>query len=233
MKVNKIQVRNVMKGQMGQEITDNLADTRTASSVEDALWCKNVARSCRRSEGKYEISLPFNSHKPILPNNYGVARKRLETLKAKFTRNALFAVNYKRQMREIITKGYAERASSSSDRRTGEAPRSYLPHHGVCHPHKPDKVRIVFDCAAKYGNVCLNDVLTQGPELTNSLMDVLLRFRQEEVAFMADISEMFLQVRVPEADRDYLRFLWWPNGDENGAQDDRTHFRRKVFSQLR
>ncbi|XP_067030748.1 uncharacterized protein [Acropora muricata] len=30
---------------------------------------------------------------------------------------------------------------------------------------------------------------------------------------MADIQEMFHQVRVPECDRSFLRFLWWPNGD--------------------
>ena len=26
----------------------------------------------------------------------------------------------------------------------------YLSHHAVLHPHKPEKVRVVFDCAAKY-----------------------------------------------------------------------------------
>ena len=30
---------------------------------------------------------------------------------------------------------------------------------------------------------------------------------------MADIEAMFYQVRVPEAQRDLLRFMWWPNGD--------------------
>ena len=37
--------------------------------------------------------------------------------------------------------------------------------------------------------------------------------RQEPVAFMADIEAMFYQVRVPEAQRDLFRFMWWPNGD--------------------
>lgn len=47
----------------------------------------------------------------------------------------------------------------------------------------------------------------QGPDLTNSLIDVLLRFRQESIALMADIEGMFHQVRVPMADRRLLRFL--------------------------
>lgn len=30
---------------------------------------------------------------------------------------------------------------------------------------------------------------------------------------MGDIQAMFHQVKVAEEDRDFLRFLWWPNGD--------------------
>lgn len=30
---------------------------------------------------------------------------------------------------------------------------------------------------------------------------------------MGDIQAMFHQVRVPEEDRDFLQFLWWPGGD--------------------
>lgn len=32
---------------------------------------------------------------------------------------------------------------------------------------------------------------------------------------MSDVKSMFYQVRVTEADKDFLRFLWWPNGDLN------------------
>ncbi len=53
----------------------------------------------------------------------------------------------------------------------------------------------------------------QGPDLTNTLVGVLNRFRQEPVAIMADIESMFYQVRVPDADADLLRFLWCPEGD--------------------
>ena len=79
-------------------------------------------------------------------------------------------------------------------------------------PNKP-KLRIVFDCAAKYLGVSLNDCVYQGPDLMNKLTGVLLRFRQNHVAFMADIKTMFYQVKVPPTDRDCLRFLWWPNGN--------------------
>ncbi|XP_070570012.1 uncharacterized protein [Ptychodera flava] len=66
------------------------------------------------------------------------------------------------------------------------------------------------------GQICgtsLNDQLLQGPDMTNSLIGVLLRFRQDPVALVADIKQMFHQVRVDPSDCDVLRFLWWPNGD--------------------
>lgn len=59
----------------------------------------------------------------------------------------------------------------------------------------------------------LNDELLQGPDLTNTLIGVLTRFRKETIGMMADIEAMFYQVRLPEEDSDLLRFLWWPDGD--------------------
>ena len=89
----------------------------------------------------------------------------------------------------------------------------YLPHHPAFHPQKPDKVRVVFDCSAKHRDTLLNDQLLQGPDLTNTLVGVLTRFREEPVVLIADIEAMFYQVRVPSADCDALRFLWWPEGN--------------------
>lgn len=55
--------------------------------------------------------------------------------------------------------------------------------------------------------------MLQGPDLTNKLLGVLLRFRQGSVAVMGDIEAMYHQVRVDPGDRDALRFLWWKDGN--------------------
>lgn len=91
----------------------------------------------------------------------------------------------------------------------------YIPHHGIYHHRKTDQLRVVLDCAAKYRGISLNDVLLQGPDLTNPLVDVIQRFRHGSDAFMTDVKSMFYQVKAPLRDRDYLRFLWWPKGDLN------------------
>ena len=89
----------------------------------------------------------------------------------------------------------------------------YIPHHGVYHQKKTGKIRVVFDCSAKFKGTSLNDNLLQGPNLTNTLIGVLCRFRQESIAFIGDIEAMFYQFRVNPDQRDFLRFLWWEDGD--------------------
>jgi len=93
-----------------------------------------------------------------------------------------------------------------------KVPGTELARQDVYHPQNK-KVHVVFDCAASYQGVSLNNKLLQGPDLTNSLLGVLTRFRQENIAMMADVEAMSHQVRVPEEDTDLLRFLWWPEGD--------------------
>jgi len=66
----------------------------------------------------------------------------------------------------------------------------------------------VFDCSARYQGVSLNDVLYQGPELANSLISVLAKFRQEPVAISGDNEKMFYQVQVAENDSNHIRFYW-------------------------
>ena len=64
---------------------------------------------------------------------------------------------------------------------------------------------MVFDCSVEFEGQSLNKILLQGSDLTNNLVGVLGRFRQEFVAFMCDIDSMFCQVKVSEQKRDLLR----------------------------
>ena len=107
----------------------------------------------------------------------------------------------------MLAKGYAEKAPQTNKETW------YLPHHGVYYPRRPSKIRVVFDCSTEYEGQSLNKHLLQGPDLTNTLQGALCRFREERVAFTCDIEAMFCQVRMKEEHRDYLRFLWWPDGD--------------------
>ena len=160
----------------------------------------------------YEMPLPFKDVNVRLPNNRSAAEQRLAGLKRKLQNDDKFRADYVAFMNRVIEKGYAPRIEQDGPP-VKEGRIWYIPHHGVYHPQKPGKIRVVFDCSTKFLGKSLNDHLLQGPDLTNKLLSVLTRFRQEKIAFMADIEQMFYQVKVKEDDQDFLRFLWWPNGD--------------------
>ena len=79
---------------------------------------------------------------------------------------------------------------------------------------------MVFDCAAKYQGTSLNDQTLQGPDLTNSLTGVLIRFCEEQIALMPDIEAMFHQVHVALKGVNALRFLWFPRKDLNQEPEE-------------
>ena len=85
----------------------------------------------------------------------------------------------------------------------------WLPIFPVHHPKK-GKIHLVFDSYAQYMEISLNSVLLQGPNRNNCLRGVLSRFREGEVAFMADIESMFHCFQVSPEHNDYLRFFWVP-----------------------
>ena len=67
-------------------------------------------------------------------------------------------------------------------------------HHGAYDVKK--KIRFVFVCSSKYNDQPLNPELMSGLDLTNSLSSVLVRFRQEKVAFLGDKESMSYQYSI-------------------------------------
>ena len=62
---------------------------------------------------------------------------------------------------------------------------------------------MVLDCSVEYKVRCLNKELLPGPDLANQLINVLLRFRKETIAFMADIEKMYFEIHVEEKHRNF------------------------------
>ncbi|CAI5635451.1 unnamed protein product [Oreochromis niloticus] len=160
--------------------------------------------------GHFEMPLPFKEDRPKLPNNKICAIHRLKCLERRLKKNQQYYRDYVSFMNDIISCGDAEKVP---DEENDEKLAWYIPHHGVYHPQKPGKMRVVFDCSAKFQETSLNDHLLTGPDLTNTLVGVLCRFRKGSVAIMCDIERMFHQFHVKREDQDYLRFLWWENGN--------------------
>ena len=70
----------------------------------------------------------------------------------------------------------------------------YIPHHGVYHHHKADKIQVIFDCSCEFQGRSLNKKLLSRPDLTNQIAGALSKFGENEIALMAGIESMFYQV---------------------------------------
>ena len=180
-------------------------------SVEDEKFIDLLSSQIRvNEEGHLEMPLPFKDENVALPDNRHTALKRAESLARQLRNKESYCRHYCEFMRQIIEEGHAERVPSDE---IDNVKRWYIPHHGVYHPKKPDKVRVVFDCSATQAGRSLNQELLSGPDLLNALSGVLCRFRMGNTAFTCDVEKMFHQFHVSPLHRDYLRFLWWSDED--------------------
>ena len=188
----------------------DISNERTSPSVEDLLALRAIESGTKHVNGRFTIPIPWRPDSACLPYNREIAIRRLHYLRKRLLQDPGLRVKYVQAMQRNIKLGYVESAGPINDTTN---PVWYLPHHPVINPKKPDKVRVVFDCAAKYHGVSLNDCIMQGPDWTTPLVEVLCRFRLGKIAVSADITEMFMQVKMPEETRNAFRLLWWPDGD--------------------
>ncbi len=141
--------------------------------------------------------------KTKLHNKQICAVHHLKCLEKRFKKDQRYNDYFVKFMYDIISRDDAEKVLEEE---INYSPVWYIPHHGVYHPLKPGKIRVVFYCSVKFQDTSLNDHLI-GPDLTNALVSVLCHLR------MCDIERMFHQFHVKKGDQDYLQFLRWENGN--------------------
>ena len=201
-----------LKQYINMDFNERLSNEKQALSTEDRKFLKMMDDSVLKTNGHYQMPLPFRNKEAIMPNNLLQADAFAMRLKKKLVKDEKLREQYTDFMTDLEKKGFAERVPSSEIARN-DGRVWYIPHHGVRHPRKPEKLRVVFNCPVIFEGTSLNSQLLQGPDMTNHMYGVLLRWRQENVVIMADIEAMFYQVRVTPGDCDMLRYLWWPGGD--------------------
>ena len=153
------------------------------------------------------MPLLFKSDHPILPNNhYFILKRSLNTLYY-VRRNAQELDEALKFTRNNIKNGYVEQVPVS-DPPPEDGKSWWLPAFPIHHPKK-GKICLVFDSFTHYMGISLNSVSLQGPGRNNCLHGILSRFREGEVAFMADIEPMFHRFQVAPEHSDCLCFFWF------------------------
>ena len=178
----------------------------SSMSAEDRRALDILRETTRKVGNHYEVGLLWKSDDVKMPNNYNAALRRLMSTERSLNKQPKKAAAYEEALMGYVNKGHARKLTATETAHT--SPKTwFLPHHGVSNPNK-SKLRIVFDAAATCKGICLNDMLLTGPDMLQNLVGILMRFREERVALMADITEMFHQVRVRTEDQPALTFLW-------------------------
>ena len=145
--------------------------------------------------GRFETPVPLKAELiETLPDNYELALKRTLSLRTSALKNPVLKQTLIDTFSELIKEGWIE----SADNVHSVSPKWYLPYFVT----KQGKPRVVYDGAATFGGVCLNQTVLAGTNLLNNLVEVLTRFRLGKFACMADLSKCFFQVAVPETQRD-------------------------------
>ena len=194
-------------------------DNQLAPSIDDLFFLQLMDMGFVKDEsGSWVAPLPFRSPRKPLPNNKHNAHQRFQSLQRSFQKRPSMKEEF---MQGILDNNHAELAPPLEKGKESW----YLPIFGVYHPQKPGKIRVVFDSSARFEGVSLNEVLLQGPNLNNSLLGVLLRFRKEPVAITADIKQMFYCFLVQEEHRDFLRFMWFR---DNNPENEMVDYRMRV-----
>ncbi|XP_051816711.1 uncharacterized protein LOC127537707 [Acanthochromis polyacanthus] len=202
------------------ERTEN--DNKCAMSFEDEMFLKIMEKEVHQDEMNSWIApLPFRSPRLSLPDNREQALSRLSSLRRTLTKNPEMKQQFSAFMEKLFENQHAEPAPPIQEQRECW----YLPIFGVYHPQKPAQIRVVFDSSAQQQGVSLNSVLLTGPDLNNTLLGVLLRFRKDLIAVTADIQQMFYGFLVRDDHRDYLRFLWHK---DNNLSKEVEEYRMRV-----
>ena len=175
----------------------------------------NFKENLKFIDKRYEVGLTWKCE-PELVNNYGMAKASVERLQKRLEKNQEMLEAYEEAMTQYIENNDVELDLTKSH-------GYFLPHHGVFRPdHSTTKCRIVFNGSAKTANGnCLNDFLLAGPKMLPDIVKLLLKLRNARYFLIGDISRMYMQIGLKEADRRWVRFLWY---------DPRDHQRKlKIF----
>ena len=162
--VNFVRADDVLSHQfhhfMNFELSESLPEAVNTMSRQDKQALSIYDESARLDDGHYQIAIPWKYHHPDLPNNKPLVEHRLNLLRKKLVKDPELYSRYSAFMTDLFDKGYAKKvAENLRDRNHGKV--WYLPHHSLVHPQKPDKVRVVFDCAAVYRGTSSNASFTR------------------------------------------------------------------------
>ncbi|KAG1682162.1 hypothetical protein GQR58_011304 [Nymphon striatum] len=192
-----------------ESIDESASDNRLCNDLANQLFAESICKT----QGYYQVGLPWKHNHPILVSNKSDAQKCLNRLERKLTTNQELSIAYHQALEEFIDCNYIEEVIP--DNQTERHLEYYLPYRPVVEESSTFKVKSVFDASAKDSNGhSLNDCLILSPVIIKGkmLMQILWKLSLDwdqsitDGAFLNEIKSIDLQkVEQLEIPRCYFR----------------------------
>ena len=159
-------------------------------SLQDELELKLIEENIEfnRDTGRWVAHYPWIKDPHMLPDKKCITVAILKSTEKRLLNNPKQAALYDKQIMDMVERG-AARIVDDAELKEYKDCKYYICHHAVYKAQsKSTPCRIVFNSSLKFQGSSLNDFLAKGPSLLNQLLGVLLRFRENRVAFIGDIS---------------------------------------------
>lgn len=169
-----------------REIEEGEAITRRSP---EELECEGHFKNFTKPnpDGRYPVSLLFNSKRNSLRKSYFMALRRFQSLKRHFSKDTQLT-EYTRVIEKYLSLGYVAKLDAPSQKGL------YLPHRAVVNKcSMTTKLRVVFDgLATSSTGISLNDVSLGGPTIQDDISSLFIRFRLHRHALTGDIEKIYL-----------------------------------------
>ena len=155
---------------------------------------------------RLQFSLPWKEGYPIeVSKCLDVAKNCLRGQVKRLSKDSERAKKYTETFEKMKQEKQAElvHIENEPDGKSRVASIHYLTHFAT----QQKKFRVLYNGALKIDGISINDMLYKGPMFLQSLVGILMRFRQFKYAVTADIRNMFFQISLYPDDRNMLRFL--------------------------
>ncbi|XP_062710660.1 uncharacterized protein LOC134288796 [Aedes albopictus] len=163
--------------------------TKSCLSIEEST-CESIFEqtTTRGPDGKFRVVLPKKEYAlKQLGESKAIATKRFMGLERRLNANPEMKALYTEFIHEYLLMGHMRKVRDDE-----EEPKHsyYLPHHAVL---KPDSTTT---------------------KLRSDLLSILIRFRLQQYAIVADVEKMYRMINVVEEDQPLQRILWRESVDE-------------------
>ena len=216
-------VPNYNKIELKTPFEEREDDEMKGYSQENLLFMDVISEGVTiNDKGHIEMPVPMRPDAEVPHNRNAVLGRTISTLN-RLKRDDKKLDSSLKAFGEYLAAGHVEEAPPFPP----DSPHQvcYLPIFPVFNPHK-EGARLVLDPSLMTNGKSLNDAFLTGPDETNKLVGVLIRFRVGEIGFSADVEKMYHAFYVCEEQRDLFRFFWYK---DNCPTNQIVEYRSKVM----